>query len=79
MEDIKFDFEKIMQMQIDKLILSRFTQLAGDGFGDPSKANIVKDIMMVFVNRGIPLNIALDITREIFNIILKAGGEDKNG
>ncbi len=79
MENIEFDFEKIMQMQLDKLILNECTKLIGAEFSDSTKANAVKDILMVFINRGIPLNIALDITREICDIILKSGGEDKNG
>ena len=80
MEKIKFDMKQIMQMQMDKTIVQLTTRAIEDMGGDSTNVNIVREILMVFINKGIPLTTAFDIMVDIAKITSKMqGGEEKNG
>ena len=77
MEKIEFDFDQIMRTNIDKAVLYLTMGVIGPQFGDSTNANKLRDMLMVFVNRGIPLTTACDIMLEISKIA--ARGEGENG
>lgn len=80
MEKIEFDMKQIMQTQIDKTVLQMSTSAIAAMGADSSSLESVRDCLMVFINKGIPLTTALDIILEITKIMLKTkGGEEKNG
>lgn len=80
MEEIKFDMKQIMQTQMDKTALRMFTSISAKANGVSVNTNMFQDIMMVFINKGIPLTTALDIMMEIVKITSKMqGGEEKDG
>ncbi len=79
MEKIEFDMEQIMQTQIDKAVVQltiRAVEATGE---DSTNINIVRDVLMAFINRGIPLTTAFDIMMEIAKITSKMKGEEENG
>ena len=77
MENIDFDFEKILKMRMDKLILDIAAKEVGSRFGDQSKANDAKSVIMVFINHGVELPVAIDIISDVFEI-LKKSEDDKD-
>lgn len=80
MEKIEFDMKQIMQMQIDKTIVQLTTRAIEDMGIDSTNVNIVRDVLMVFINKGIPLTTAFDIMMDIAKIMSKMqGGEEKDG
>ncbi len=80
MEKIEFDMKQIMQTQMDKTIVQLTTRAIEDMGGDSTNVNIVRDVLMVFINKGIPLTTAFDIMMDIAKITSKMqGGEEKNG
>ena len=72
MENIEFDFEKIFKMRMDKMILDIVTKEVGTRFGDQSKVNVAKSIIMVFINHGVDLSVSIDILSDIFEILIKS-------
>lgn len=79
MEKIEFDMKQIMQTQIDKAVVRLTTNAIEAAGGDATNVNIVRDVLMVFVNRGIPLTTAFDIMMDIAKITSKLQGGEKNG
>lgn len=80
MEKIKFDMKQIMQMQADKTIVQITTRAIEEVGGDTTNANIVREVLMAFINKGIPLTTAFDIMMDIAKITSKLqGGEEKDG
>lgn len=79
MENIEFDIKQIMQTQIDKAVVQLTTHAIEAAGGDATKVNIVRDVLMAFVNRGIPLTTAFDIMIDIAKITSKLQGGEKNG
>ena len=80
MEKIECDMKQIMQTQGDKAVIQMAMRAIEAAGGDSTNANIVRDVLMVFINRGIPLITAFDIMMEIAKITSKLqGGEEKNG
>ena len=79
MEKIEFDMKQIMQTQIDKAVVQLTMHAIEATGGDPTNINIVRDVLMAFINRGIPLTTAFDIMMEIAKITSKMEGEEKNG
>lgn len=72
MENIEFDFAKIIRMQTDKMILNIATEVAGSRFGDHREADTAKSIIMVFINHGVELPVAIDILSDVFEILRKS-------
>lgn len=79
MENISFDFEKIMKMQFEKTLLSLVTAEIANLTKNPKTAATARDMLMVFVNHGVELPIALDILKDVTDILLKSQGGEKNG
>ena len=79
MENIEFDMKQIMQTQIDKAVVQLTTHAIEAAGGDTINVNIVRDVLMAFVNRGIPLTTAFDIMMDIAKITSKLQGGEKNG
>lgn len=80
MEKIEFDMKQIMQTQIDKTVVQLTTRAIEDMGGDSTNVNIVRELLMVFINKGIPLTTAFDIMMDIAKITSKLqGGEEKDG
>lgn len=79
MENISFDFGKILKMQFDKTVLNIATAEIADLTKDQKTAATTRDILMVFINHGIELPIALDILKDVTDIALKSQGGEKNG
>lgn len=79
MEKIEFDMKQIMQTQIDKAVVQLTMHAIEATGGDSTNINIVRDVLMAFINRGIPLTTAFDIMMEIAKITSKMEGEEKNG
>lgn len=79
MEKIEFDMKQIMQTQIDKAVVQMTTNAIEAAGGDATNVNIVRDVLMAFVNRGIPLTTAFDIMMDIAKITSKLQGGEKNG
>lgn len=79
MENIKFDFEKILKMQFDKVVLNIATAEIADLTKDQKNAATARDLLMVFINHGVELPIALDILKDVTDILLKSQGGEKDG
>ncbi len=79
MEEINFDMKQIMQTQMDKTMLQMSTNAIVAMGADSSILEIVRDCLMVFINKGIPLTTAFDIMMDIIKIMLKTKGEEKDG
>ena len=79
MENIKFDFEKILKMQFDKAVLNIATAEIADLAKEPKTAATARDMLMVFINHGVELPIALDILKDVTDIMIKSQGGEKNG
>jgi hypothetical protein len=79
MENIEFDIEKIIQMTADKMVLNMATAAFGSVSDDPKMANSIKDIMTVFINHGIRLDVALDILKDVSEILTKQMGDADHG
>lgn len=79
MENIKFDFEKILKMQFDKAVLNIATAEIADLTKDQKNAATARDLLMVFINHGVELPIALDILKDVTDILLKSQGGEKDG
>ena len=79
MEKIEFDMKQIMQTQIDKAVVQLTTNAIEAAGEDATNVNIVRDVLMAFVNRGIPLTTAFDIMMDIAKITSKLQGGEKNG
>lgn len=77
MENIEFDFDQIIRTSIDKAVLYLTMGVIGPQIGDSTNTNKIRDMLMVFVNRGIPLTTACDIMLEMCKIAVR--GEYKNG
>lgn len=78
MENIEFDFEKILKMQFDKTVLSIVTAEIANLTKEPKTAAMARDTLMVFINHGVELPIALDILQEVTDIMIKSQGGEKN-
>lgn len=76
MENINFDMEKIIQMTADKMVLNMATAAFGSVIDDPKMANSIKDIVTVFINHGIRLDMALDIIKDVSEIFTKQIGDE---
>lgn len=79
MEKIEFDMKQIMQTQIDKAVVQITMRAIEAAGGDATNVNVVRECLMVFINKGIPVTTALDILSEIIKIMLKAKGGEENG
>ena len=79
MENISFDFGKIIKMQTDKIILDIATAAVADLTKNQKTAAMSRDLLMVFINHGVELPIALDILKDVTDILLKSQGGEKNG
>lgn len=79
MENISFDFGKIHKMQMDRIVLDIVTAEIADLTKNPKTAATARDMLMVFINHGVELPIALDILKDVTDILLKSQGGEKNG
>lgn len=79
MENISFDFEKIMEMQFEKTLLSLVTAEIANLTKNPKTTATARDMLMVFINHGVKLPIALDILKDVIDILIKSQGGEKNG
>lgn len=77
MEKIEFDMKQIMQTQIDKTIVQLTTRAIEEKDGNSTNVNIVREVLMAFINKGIPLTTAFDIMMDIAKITSKMQGEEK--
>lgn len=76
MESIEFDYEKIAQMKLDNTILDWSTKILSEASGGNKNVLISDKLIRVFINKGIPLSIALDIIMDILDILTEKGGEN---
>lgn len=76
MESIEFDYEKIAQMKLDNTILDCSTKILSEASGGNKNVLISDKLIRVFINKGIPLSIALDIIMDILDILTEKGGEN---
>lgn len=79
MENISFDFGKILKMRMDRIVLDIATAEIADLTKDQKNAATARDLLMVFINHGVELPIALDILKDVSDILLKSQGGEKNG
>ena len=79
MESIEFDMEKIIQMTADKMVLNMAMAAFGSVSDDPKMANSIKDVMTVFINHGIRLDVTLDILKDVSEILTKQMGDADHG
>ena len=79
MENIEFDFEKILKMQFDKTVLSIVTAEIANLTKEPKTAAMARDLLMVFINHGVELPITLDILKDVTDIMIKSQGGEKDG
>lgn len=79
MGNISFDLEKIMKMQVEKAFLNIVTDEIADRTKEPKIAATARDMLMVFINHGVELPIALDILKDVTDILVKSQGGEKNG
>lgn len=79
MENIEFDFEKILKMQFDKAVLNIATAEIADLTKEPKTAATARDILMAFISHGVDLPIAIDILKDVTDILLKSQGGEKDG
>lgn len=78
MENIEFDFEKILKMQFDKAVLSIVTAEIANLTKEPKTAATARDLLMAFINHGVELPIALDILKDVTDIMIKSQGGEKD-
>lgn len=76
MENVEFDYEKIAQMKLDNTILDCSTKILSEASGGNKNVLISDKMIRVFINKGIPLSIALDIITDILDILTEIGGEN---
>lgn len=79
MENIEFDFEKILKMQFDKTLLNIATAKIANLTKEPKTAATARDILMVFISHGVDLPIAIDILKDVIDIMIKSQGGEKDG
>ncbi len=81
MENIKFDFdfEKILKMRADRIVLDIATAEMADLTKEPKTAAMARDLLMVFINHGVELSIAIDILKDVTDILVKSQGGEKDG
>lgn len=79
MGNISFDFEKILKMRTDKIILDIATAEIAGLTKDQKTAAMSRDLLMVFINHGVELPIAIDIMKDVTDILVKSQGGEKNG
>lgn len=81
MENIKFDFdfEKILKMRMDRIVLDIATSETADLTKDQKNTATVRDLLMVFINHGVELSIAIDILKDVTDILVKSQGGEKDG
>lgn len=79
MENIEFDFEKILKMQFDKAVLNIATAEIANLTKEPKTSATARDLLMVFINHGVELPIALDILKDVIDIMIKSHGGEKDG
>lgn len=79
MEKIEFNMKQIMQMQVDKTVVQLTTRAIEERGGDSANVNIIREVLMVFINKGIPLTTAFDIMMDIARITSKMQGGEENG
>lgn len=81
MENIKFDFdfEKILKMRTDRIVLDIATAKMADLTKEPKTAAMARDLLMVFINHGVELSIAIDILKDVTDILVKSQGGEKDG
>lgn len=77
MENISFDFGKILKMRMDRIVLDIATAEIADLTKDQKTAAMSRDLLMVFINHGVELPIALDILKDVTDILLKSQGGEK--
>lgn len=78
MENVEFDFEKILKMQFDKMVLNIAAAEIADLTKEPKTAATARNILMVFIKHGIELPIAIDILKGVTDIILESQGGEKD-
>lgn len=79
MENVSFDFGKILKMRMDRIVLDIATAEIADLTKDQKNTATARDLLMVFINHGVELPIALDILKDVTDILLKSQGGEKNG
>lgn len=79
MENISFDFEKILKMRMDRIVLDIATAEIADLTKEPKTAATARDLLMVFINHGVELSIAIDILKDVTDILVKSQGGEKDG
>lgn len=79
MENVSFDFGKILKMQMDRIVLNIATAEIADLTKNPKTAATARDMLMAFINHGVELPIALDILKDVTDILIKSQGGEKNG
>lgn len=79
MENISFDFEKILKMRMDRIVLDIATAEIADLTKEPKTAATTRDLLMVFINHGVELSIAIDILKDVADILVKSQGGEKDG
>lgn len=79
MENISFDFEKILKMRMDRIVLDIATAEIADLTKEPKTAATARDLLMVFINHGVELSIAIDILKDVVDILVKSQGGEKDG
>lgn len=77
MGNISFDFEKILKMRTDKIILDIATAEIAGLTKDQKTAAMSRDLLMVFINHGVELPIAIDILKDVTDILVKSQGGEK--
>lgn len=77
MENISFDFGEILKMRMDRIVLDIATAEIADLTKEPKTAATARDLLMVFINHGVELPIALDILKDVTDILVKSQGGEK--
>lgn len=79
MKNIEFDFGKILKMRMDRIVLDIATAEIADLTKEPKATATARDLLMVFINHGVELPIAIDILKDVTDIMVKSQGGEKNG
>ena len=79
MKSIEFDFGKILKMRMDRIVLDIATAEIADLTKEPKATATARDLLMVFINHGVELPIAIDILKDVIDIMVKSQGGEKNG
>lgn len=79
MENVSFDFGKILKMQMDRIVLNIAIAEIADLTKNPKTAATARDMLMAFINHGVELPIAIDILKDVIDIVLESQGGEKNG